>query len=56
MADLDAALTALRNAVQDEGRVPEYHRLIMARHREEWPALWVAIDRLLSLAPEANDG
>lgn len=41
------AIDALRTAIQDQGPFPGYHRYVMARHREEWPALWAAIDQLL---------
>lgn len=48
----------LRQAVEDEGPNPRYHREVMERHREEWPALWAAIDEILEmgrvrLVPEA---
>jgi len=38
----------LRNAIEDKGPCPEFHREIMRRHRAEWPALWRAIDSLLA--------
>lgn len=39
-------LQGIRRAILVEGPVPEHHRQIMARHREEWPALWTWLDRL----------
>lgn len=41
------AIKQLRNAIDVEGRSPEHHHNIMAKHRKEWPTLWKAIDRLL---------
>jgi hypothetical protein len=43
-------LEQLRRAIEDEGGNPRHHRETMARHRDEWPALWRAIDGLLGLA------
>jgi hypothetical protein len=40
------SLLEIMDAIEDEGRVPRYHRQIMARHRKEWPTLWRAIDRI----------
>ena len=33
-------------AIENEGRAPAYHQMIMARHRREWPTLWKALDAL----------
>ena len=44
MNDLDA----LRRAIEDRGRDPEYYAATMRRHRAEWPALWAALDALLA--------
>ncbi len=45
-------LEQLREAIENEGPKPRYHREVMERHRREWPTLWAAIDRLLG---EAKD-
>lgn len=37
----------LWSAVYNEGPRPDVHRAIMARHRQEWPTLWEAIDAVL---------
>ena len=43
----DAAVQAVRRAIEDAGSHPGYHRSVMKRHRAEWPALWRALDQLL---------
>lgn len=43
------ALADLEVAIITEGRIPKYHREVMARHRKEWPTLWRAIDKLRKL-------
>lgn len=35
-------------AIEIEGPGPDLHQSIMARHREEWPTLWTALDSLLN--------
>lgn len=45
--ELTAGRALLREAVENEGPVPAHHRRVMARHRNEWPTLWDAIDRLI---------
>ena len=47
-AHIDTLTAALREAVENEGTHPEYHRAVMAKHRREWPVLWSAIDAILS--------
>ena len=34
-------------ALRDPGRDPEHHIKVMNRHRDEWPTLWKALDRLM---------
>lgn len=41
-------------AILDEGRSPALHRQTMARHRREWPTLWVALDALLAAHKRAT--
>lgn len=43
----DLAMAALVTAIQDKGAVPQYHAHVMKKHREEWPALWAAIDKIV---------
>lgn len=38
----------LRKALEDEGPAPSFHRLLMKKHRAEWPVLWKAIDLILA--------
>lgn len=45
----DDALEMLREAIENEGRCPRLHRRIMRRHRREWPALWIALDRVIAM-------
>ena len=49
-----AAIEAIRRAIQDEGPQPAFHRATMARHRKEWPTLWAAIDAALSASPPTS--
>lgn len=49
------AIDAILRAIEDEGPSPAHHRAIMRRHREEWPALWRALDKLrASRAPNTE--
>jgi hypothetical protein len=43
----DPLIERLRDAVEIEGPHVTYHRETMARHREEWPTVWKAIDALI---------
>ena len=43
----DIDIARLRKAVNNKGINPKFHDKLMARHRKEWPQLWVAIDALL---------
>lgn len=44
---LTALCLRLVDAVKDEGRVPEYHRAVIKKHRAEWPTLWRAVDPII---------
>jgi hypothetical protein len=35
-------------AVKHKGRYPEYHDILLERHRKEWPYLWRRIDKALN--------
>ena len=39
-------INEVREAIQIEGPVPEYHRHLTRKHRSEWPRLWSALDKL----------
>lgn len=43
----DLAITALISAIGNQGPVPQYHIHVMKKHREEWPQLWEAIDKVV---------
>jgi hypothetical protein len=45
-------LSAIRDAIENEGPQPDYHQKVMARHRKEWPTLWKAIDAALEDTPQ----
>lgn len=40
-------IDAIREAIFNEGTHPGWHRMILEKHREEWPTLWDAIETLL---------
>lgn len=44
--NMEKATAELIRAVKNKGPVPQYHSHVMKKHREEWPALWKAIDSL----------
>ena len=46
-AAADRAAWAVVRAIKQEGPQPRYHREVMARHRNEWPTLWEALDELM---------
>jgi hypothetical protein len=37
----------IRNAILNEGPRPDYHKVIMEKHRLQWPTLWNALDKLI---------
>jgi hypothetical protein len=45
--DVVLALDELKRAYSDKGPRPDVHDRLAARHRQEWPTLWRALDRLL---------
>lgn len=45
--DLREAVKAVQEAIRDEGPGADYHREMMRKHRQEWPTLWRALDRLI---------
>jgi hypothetical protein len=38
----------VQEAISNEGPRPDYHRIIVGRHRRQFPTLWVALDELLA--------
>jgi hypothetical protein len=36
-------------AIQNKGIVPKYQEHVTRKHRDEWPELWRAIDRALTV-------
>ena len=49
---VNALVPVLEAIVDDEGPHPELHRKVMAKHREEWPTLWAALDGLWAAIEE----
>jgi hypothetical protein len=47
--ELRNAIAGIQKAIQDEGKMPSYHRSVMKRHREEWGSLHLAIDKAVKL-------
>jgi hypothetical protein len=47
----DSTLDEIRRAIADPGSHPDHHRMVMAKHRAEWPTLWRALDRLTATPP-----
>lgn len=42
--ELLKAVERIEQAIIDEGKMPAYHKAVMARHRNEWGTLHNAID------------
>ena len=51
-SELAEAVSSLVAAIRDEGISPKFHRMMIVRHRQQWPVLWKAIDRINKLWPE----
>jgi hypothetical protein len=51
-SELRKAIVGIQKAIQDEGKMPSYHRSVMKRHREEWGSLHLAIDKAVKLLNE----
>lgn len=49
-SELQKAAEQVARAIMDEGIMPGYHHEVMARHRQEWPTLWRALDKLVRRA------
>lgn len=48
------AIAAIERAIFEEGRMPDYHKAVIRRHRQEWGTLWIAIDRALGALDEVR--
>jgi hypothetical protein len=48
----ETAIANLIAAVKNNGPVPQYHRHVMKKHRDEWPTLWKAIDAIIEMNDE----
>lgn len=55
-AILEHAAYEVRRALREEGRQPQWHRSLMARHRAEWPVLWAALDQLVAAIDAVERG
>lgn len=47
--NLEEVTRQIVKAIEDKGKVPKYHDHVMRKHRDEWPALWQALDNLVSM-------
>lgn len=45
---MHALIDGLRDAIENEGPNPKYHRSVYRKHRKKWPTLWRSIDSILS--------
>ena len=41
------AALEIERAILDQGINPPHHIVTMRKHRDEWPVLWEAIDKLM---------
>lgn len=48
IADLLNASEQLREAIENAGPEPRFHRSMMHRHKKEWPTLWKAIRKIVN--------
>jgi len=53
-SELAEAVSELVRAIRDEGVNPRYHRMMIVRHRQQWPALWKAIEHINTLWPKSE--
>ena len=47
--ELRHAIVQIQKAIEDESKMPSYHRSVIERHREEWGSLHLAIDKAVKL-------
>ena len=48
-SELRHAIVGIQKAIEEESKMPSYHRSVIKRHREEWGALHLAIDKAVKL-------
>ena len=48
-------ISALRDAIRNEGPHPRFHRQMLEQLQEEWPTLWRAIQAIIGLGLATND-
>lgn len=49
VARLRKAIQKIEDAIIEEGKMPSYHKTVMARHRLEWGTLHNAIDNAIEV-------
>lgn len=49
IAKLRKALRGIENAIIEEEKMPSYHKKVIDRHRMEWGALHIAIDKAIEV-------
>jgi hypothetical protein len=54
-SNLEEAARQIIKAINDKGRVAKYHDHVERKHREEWPALWKAIDNLVLMYKQDDE-
>ena len=47
--ELARAVERIEKAIVEEGKMPEYHKAVMKRHRDEWGTLHNAIDNAIKV-------
>jgi hypothetical protein len=47
--ELARAVESIERAIVEEGKMPEYHKSVMKRHRDEWGTLHNAIDNAIKV-------
>ncbi len=47
--ELARAVESIERAIVEEGKMPEYHKSVMKRHRDEWGTLHNAIDKAIEV-------
>ena len=49
---LRKAISDIKKAINEEEKMPAYHRSVIARHREEWGSLHLTIEKAINLLDE----
>lgn len=45
----------IAQAILNEGNHPKYHRTILRKHKQDWPYLWMRIDKMVAYVRKNND-